>query len=260
MIIDHPTVFKTIGAFTALFTVSYLGLSYYRKTRPHFYMRVPTNSKEEEELYIAENATMPVSFVHAVGAIGLCSYSLYTNPSAIYLINTPFQNEVMRFSMGYFIYDLVHMFQYQFQWEYFLHHAIALCYWTSMLYLNRGGYLAMVGLLVSEITNPMQVLWSVSRKNKFYHIYDALSPIFTYYYITMRCGVIPILFTYNAYDLLTNKNYDIPFKWKSFWLINLVLFCYGSAVWSRSLYKGYHKWRKKMQEAEQEALTNPPKN
>lgn len=254
MIIDHPTVLKTIGAFTALFTVSYLGLSYYRKTRPHFYMRVPTNSQEEEELYIAENATMPVSFAHAVTCIALSAYSLSTNPSATYLINTPLQNQIMRFSLGYFLYDTVHLFQYRFQWEYFLHHMIAISYWTSMIYLNRGGYMGMLGLLIAEITNPIQVLWSVSRKNKFYHIYDAISPVFTYYYITMRCGVIPIINFYQAYDLMTNPNYDIPYKWRYFWLANLVLFTYGSAVWSRSLYRGYKKWRKRMREAEQESL------
>ena len=179
------------------------------------------------------------SMAHAVSVIGLTAYGLWHGPHWND-VNTLYQNQVAMWSLGYFLFDTFYLFMHEFTREFFCHHAIIGGFLASCYHLNQGAYYALLGLLVGEITNPVQLIWSFARKNKLTKLYNALSPIFTIYFVSVRCVVIPIVTAAMNYHLFYNSSVEL--QWKLVWMalgwgMNLV-----SWWWCYMLWLGYKKY------------------
>ena len=75
-----------------------------------------------------------------------------------------------------------------FTWRHF-----ACClYAGTCLYLGIGAETAAVATVVGEVTNPMQQLWFISKDVGQLEFHGKLSPIFTYFFVIVRCVLTPI--------------------------------------------------------------------
>jgi len=72
------------------------------------------------------------------------------------------------------------------------HHFACCLYAASCLYLGIGAETAAVATVVGEVTNPMQNIWFISKDVGRMDVYGALSPVFTYFFIIVRCILTPL--------------------------------------------------------------------
>ena len=182
------------------------------------------------------------SMAHALTVIMLAGYALWTGPHWND-VNTSYQSQVTMWSLGYFLFDTIYLLTYEFSWEFLFHHLISAGFWSSCYYLNRGGYYGMLGLLVGEITNPVQIIWSFARRNNLTKLYNALSPIFTKYFIVVRCIAIPIVTLMMNYHMWHSST--APIGWRITWIIACWVMNCVSWWWCYILWRGYQKFLKR---------------
>lgn len=192
-------------------------------------------------------ASQIMSMSHAVSVIGLSAYALWTEPHWND-VNTSLQNKIAMWSLGYFVFDTLNVMIRDFSWEFLFHHVCSIGYWLSCYYLNRGGYYGMLAGFVGEITNPVQIIWTFAKKNQLTKLYNFLSPIFTFYFITIRCLVIPVLTVIMNYHMWYHST--APVYWKCGWITSSWLMNFGSWMWCYMLWNGYMKFKKREQEKE----------
>jgi hypothetical protein len=195
--------------------------------------------KKDVRLSFASQIT---SMAHAVSVLGLSAYALWTEPHWTD-INTPLQNKIAMWSLGYFLFDTLNILYRDFSWEFLFHHGCSSGFWLSCYHLNRGGYYGMIAGLVGEITNPVQIVWSFARKNRLTKLYNLMSPIFTVYFISVRCLVIPVMTAMMNYHMWYHSTAPVP--WRYFWIGTSWAMNVGSWIWCYMLWNGYRKFRQR---------------
>jgi hypothetical protein len=177
---------------------------------------------------------------HALGTLYL-STNIVLNDTPWTVYNSSAQNQMIAFSLGYFLYDTVYTCLLEWNNLFLIHHTAVGTYWVMCLQSNTGGYAGAIMMLMGECSNPIQLPWELSRRMKYTSISNFLSPIFTYSFITMRCGVLPIVSPYLWYRmyLLPEPNENYKLAWMGLGTGVII----ASMMWSKSLWKGYKKYK-----------------
>lgn len=186
-----------------------------------------------------------IAMTHALGSMALSirAISDWWNLSPDHIINTPAENLMMAFSLGYFLLDTAYLLFWENDPVFLIHHGIAIGFWTSNLWVNKAGYHPVHMLLLGEITNPIQIIWDFSRKYKIKGLFRALSPIYTYFFIFARCFMMPPL-TILHFRRIWGLS-EIELKWKILWSILAGAINLAGFYWSMLIWKGYRKKIKK---------------
>ena len=99
--------------------------------------------------------TYGFALFHAVSSSILCILNLSLRDTITYNVpNTLFDNIVIANSVGYFFTDLIKCI-YLYDYLFVAHHAVSLIFILLSYFYNMGSYLAITGLFVGEITNPI---------------------------------------------------------------------------------------------------------
>eukprot|EP00455_Lapot_gusevi_P054414 TRINITY_DN871_c0_g2_i2.p1 TRINITY_DN871_c0_g2~~TRINITY_DN871_c0_g2_i2.p1 ORF type:complete len:279 (+),score=67.87 TRINITY_DN871_c0_g2_i2:104-940(+) len=237
-----------------------LGISYYiLKNTPRFNLHL-----EMEPIY---GASRCVSLVHGLWTTyytlpevwGLSLSDAYRMLNAV---NTDRQNRIIRFSCGYFIFDLFFMIFVERDIVFILHHILALTLWGSSLSYGRAAVQAMVGLFWGEVTNPLQSLFWLAKRTNNESMVQFLSPIFTWGFLFCRVLALPYYaFATSFYLVTTSEPMVVPFAWRAVWAFLFCAAMFGSWLWAYALVKGYMKMKQKLaspKEEETDALVLEP--
>ena len=179
-----------------------------------------------------------VSILHALGAVGLSCKILLTDTRWT-IQSTPLQQHMMLTSLGYFIYDIGYIALFEPGWTFVLHHLTSMIFFGTGCYFRMGGYNCANMFLFGELTNPLQLVWTVCQRHKLEKAADFISPIFTWSFIIFRCLIMPAISIYHLPWMWTNLpiNNIVLGVWTG---INIALNITGF-WWSYILWKGYQK-------------------
>ena len=106
------------------------------------------------------------------------------------------QLEVLDFSRGYFIYDLLKMIIYKKYRNnaYIAHHLCLLYFFHFFKKYNLGDFF-IESLFLGEVTNPILQIWSISKQSNNKILFRYINHLFVVIYSLFRFILIPI-FTY----------------------------------------------------------------
>lgn len=142
-----------------------------------------------------------VSYMHGIvstastAAVVLMDGAHYNQP------NTLADTAVMIHSFVYFVFDTFQMIMWRFNTVYILHHVVTMIAIGTFLYGGIGGRAVVLGLLMGEITNPLQRMHKVylirhqySEASRNSLVRRRLQRAFSLSFLFMRVIVIPCVF------------------------------------------------------------------
>ena len=186
-------------------------------------------------------ANQGMSMVHACFMILVSSYGLLTEPHWN-VINTPLQTWMAKVSVGYFVTDQLRIIIYDHDSMIFtFHHLLAAGYLASTLYLGKGGFLSIISAFMAEITNPLQIIWATARQNQLTRVYNWSTPIYTWTFLVVRCGIIPVVTVYVYHYLLTER--PVADHWLYWWMFSSGCLNVAGWFWSCLIWRGYQKFK-----------------
>ena len=160
-------------------------------------------------------------------------------------INSAYQDWIIEFSLGYFIYDFVYILLAEPDILFIFHHSFSLITWWSSRYiLHSGGMSVLIALGYAETTAPLFTLWWVSKRAHWDRIFAIVSPLFTVSFTIVRCIVLP----YKSREMLPVFLYGaryMPYTWSFIWFMIFGLAILGGMVWTKQLVRGLIKYYKK---------------
>ena len=171
-----------------------------------------------------------VAFYHSLLCIFLTSTSFIYN-TVDYEPISAFRSDILIFSLSYFIYDLYHVIYSKFDKLFIVHHILCILTIISVLLLNNLGILVSQCLFIGEITNPLQITWSISRVLNYNKITDYIFPIFSFNFIIVRTFVIPYYHYLLLKDMFGNSYTIINYTLIIISLIGNI----GSLMWVRAI-------------------------
>ncbi|XP_031480595.1 TLC domain-containing protein At5g14285-like [Nymphaea colorata] len=203
----------------------------------------------------AESASCVISLAHGTPVAVMAARSLLHHqerlPSSFAAANTPFQNEVLDFSLAYFSTDLLHYVLFHPDDVLFIAHHLATGFvLATCRYLVSHGACAVLGLLLlAEVTSFCQNVWTLARARRGESAFarklcDLLSPPFYVYYSVVR-GIIAPIFTYKmgAFYLSGKADGVIP-RWLCWsWMIVVVTAIAVSILWISNLWAELYQKR-----------------
>ncbi|KAL1206027.1 TLC domain-containing protein [Cardamine amara subsp. amara] len=151
-----------------------------------------------------EASSCLISIFHGTPAVFLASRAVFSSSSNTFSsANTAAQNNVLDFSVAYFLTDLLHYIVFYRSDVLFIgHHLATLFVFLTCRFLVFHGACAILGLLIlAEVTSACQNAWTLAgaRKNDpesriAVKVYDLLSPPFYAYYSIVRGVLGPLFF------------------------------------------------------------------
>jgi len=150
---------------------------------------------------------------------------------------------IITFSLSYFFYDLYHVYRLK-SYMFLVHHSLSILFIWFFFYLNFSTIILM-NLLISEFTTPLLNVWILTKEKK-YPIFYQINGFFTYFYIFIRGIILPI---FTIYSMITMYNEEKMHK-VFFYLLSCMgmVINVGNLLWSKNLFIGYLKWKKKQSE------------
>ena len=139
-----------------------------------------------------------VSFIHGLFAFMFTCYAFLLHRTECGELNTPFQRNVMIWSMSYFTYDLICMhYEGLLDTAMMIHHPLCMFGLFLPTYENISGNFCLMAIFISEISNPpmtMRHLFRLTgrRYTKGYEVAE-ISFICLYVYGRIIAG-IPIIY------------------------------------------------------------------
>jgi len=135
-----------------------------------------------------------VSLVHGFMAFMFAAYHVTMMRTECGELNTPYQRNVMVFSMSYFTYDLIAMYlEGLLDTAMTIHHPLCVLGLFLPLYENISGNFCMMAIFISEISNPPMTIRHIFRLTgrRYTKGYEAaeLSFILLYVYGRIIAGV-----------------------------------------------------------------------
>lgn len=178
---------------------------------------------------------------HALSSLYLSSRVLFGTDPMWTINNTPAQNHMLANSIGYFIYDFIYINSCEFSWIFNAHHLITLTCIGTQYYFNITGYQGAQLIFLGEITNPIQIIWDVTRIHRSnsaicQYIYDELTPLHVYFFLLIRGLVLPVASLYHNYIWITSP---IDQRLAKLWLILTLLLNGASCWWIRMIKTKY---------------------
>lgn len=226
------SIIKTTG-----FTCYWIGIH----SLTHMFIKHKYSNKDSRPLtrLLASRCT---SMLHACGTLCMCSYILLTEPHWT-LLNSPLQTLLAQTSLSYFIYDTLYMSLFEPDILFFLHHLGGAALSGMVAYTGLGGYYWVLGILLGEISNPLQLTWEVSRRTGRKDLYKKLTPYYTYTFLTLRVGVIPLFIPILIKHASKQENLSVTYKMCLYTL--MIGLTVGSWPWCWALWNGYKRFLKK---------------
>lgn len=196
--------------------------------------------KPEQERLVFHSAVNINSMIHAVGMILGCGYHLWTGPFWN-VENTEGQTLMAQYSFSYFLADSINTVLFdRDSWIYLIHHGLSMGYLGSNLYLGQGGFVTMASGFAGEITNPLQIVWHYSKKNKIRRVERVITPIYTVAFFLVRFFGIPTMTYVINRRLLEGE--IVPLFWAKVWLGCSLGLNLAGLYWCYRLIRGYFKY------------------
>lgn len=155
--------------------------------------------------------------------------------------NTDSQVNLFLFGLSYFIAHTLFLLSHRKYTVFLIHHIITGIALSAGLYLGQLGPILVWSYFLGEVTNPVQLAWQISREWNCIQFYSWISPIFTKYFVTVRCLIIPIA-TYYLNGLIWTKTTINP-TWKITMTTTSLIMNVAGYVWSYWLVQGYLKFQ-----------------
>ncbi|XP_050206892.1 TLC domain-containing protein At5g14285 [Mercurialis annua] len=197
-----------------------------------------------------------MSLTHGTPVVILAMHSLLQIQTAHSFAspNTTFHNSVLEFSMAYFLADLLHyLLFFPNDILFILHHAATLYVFVTCRYVVRyGGYEILVLLILAEVTNPLQNVWSIAGLRQAddpyaARLFQVLSTPFLVFYSVVR-GVLGPLFVVKMGVFYFGGEGDglIPrWAWIS-WMVVIVTAILVSILWVSNRWGYWFRERNRM--------------
>jgi hypothetical protein len=169
-----------------------------------------------------------VSFVHGLFCIWFSVSELITMPK-LGAANSEFQEIVLCWTLGYFIYDFFCMIAFGiYDTGIVLHHALVITADASCVLSGAGGTEAMMGYFVSEFTNPLlhlkEILRLLNQKNTQFYFYAEISFFLAYFFSRYLIG-IPAIY------LIVTSNEVILFERVAGLGLEIMFLYWGWKMW-----------------------------
>ena len=141
------------------------------------------------------------------------------------------QIKLIHFSASYFIYDSIFILINKIDLMFLAHHFLILLIYYITVSNNIGAKFIIYSIFLGEITNPLQITWSISRVLNYNKITDYIFPIFSFNFIIVRTFVIPYYHYLLLKDMFSNSYTIINYTLIIISLIGNL----GSLIWVRSI-------------------------
>ena len=168
------------------------------------------------------------------------SHALLTIMGSLYFIMTETwesdtfndnQLKLIYFSASYFIYDSIFILINKCDLMFLAHHFLILLIYYITINNNIGAKFIIYSIFLGEITNPLQITWSISRVLNYNKITDYIFPIFSFNFIIVRTFVIPYYHYLLLKDMFSNSYTIINYTLIIISLIGNL----GSLMWVRAI-------------------------
>ena len=180
-----------------------------------------------------------VAFIHSVIAVILYSinfiYYEYDKEwdSSLNILSI----HSISISIGYFIYDLYHVYLINYNKMFIKHHLLSIGTLILTYYLNIGSKIITLMILLGELSNPFQTSWYLARKLNYEKIEKILFPLYCFPFIIIRTAITPyilisILYHHhtNIYILLICSVFFLGLYGSLFWTKKLISICYNRYI------------------------------
>ena len=196
----------------------------------YFYLR-ETMSSRSETIWVTNRV---VSMVHALLTSLTAVWWLYQTGSEFSYTDptTPWQMEIMYFSMSYFIVDLAYLVIVEWSLVYVVHHLCCLLVWWYILVLGRYGSLALFGLFWGETTNPVVLWWSLSKRFGRQNLAKWLFRLMLFMFIPIRSVIIPVISVRAMSEIWASEHGIIT---PMVMILSIVILVLGGIWWSYRL-------------------------
>jgi hypothetical protein len=154
-----------------------------------------------------------VSLTHAILTIlGSLYFIVYDNYGDTFSTN---KLCLIKISSAYFIYDCLFMIIHNLLFNgrssiiFLSHHLIILSVYYITTTYDYGSKLVIFTLFWGELTNPLQIIWVLSRYLTYKKIEAYIFPVFSFNFMIIRSMVIPYM-NYTIIKSLMNNKYYYP--------------------------------------------------
>jgi hypothetical protein len=147
-----------------------------------------------------------VSAVHGLFCIWFSTSELL-NGLKLGAENSEFQEIVLCWTLGYFLYDLICMIIFGiYDTGIILHHALVITADLSCILSGKGGTEAMMGYFVSEFTNPLlhlkEMLKLLNQKDTQFFFVAEISFFFAYFFSRFLIGIPAIYLIVTSHEVI----------------------------------------------------------
>ncbi|XP_052187145.1 TLC domain-containing protein At5g14285-like [Diospyros lotus] len=205
-----------------------------------------------------EASSCLISLAHGTPAVVLAVFSTLPhrqnqNPHPFSSANTAFQNQVLEYSIAYFLTDLFHYLLFVPADAIFVGHHLATAYVliTCRYIIHHGAFAILSLLAIAEVTSGCQNAWTLARLRHAASpeaavIYEFLSPVFYSFYSVVR-GVIGPLFVYKMGVFYSGGGAgDLIPKWAWIsWMVLIVAAILVSILWVSRLWVDFYSRRRR---------------
>jgi len=237
---DRPNIASSVTGFASVYCASY----YLLRNLPRLGLSKPNDAilaMSRVASLIHSTVTTFLSVPRAQGIEGILRDAEK--------LNTPFLNNIISFSTGYFIVDLAQLLLFEPDVLFIAHHVITL----TILLVSRlsaggrgtAGTGPMVAFFLGEFTTPLQNLWWLFKRAGRDGVANAISPVYTALFLLFRCVLLPCYVIPISVRMLqgTGVRSLQPF-WARVWAVQFLLALVGGWLWARSLFQGWLKVRR----------------
>ncbi|KAL2653182.1 hypothetical protein R1flu_021310 [Riccia fluitans] len=233
MLNDSPVLWKSAGVFAAVYLLGFFMIFKNWKGRPRF-----------------DAASCGISLLHGTLVAILALQDLWQSEWKLDAPNTQRQNQIMEYSMAYFIIDLLnYVYAAPDDFLFIGHHIATFTYMFSCRYFTLHGATSVMCLIAAgEATSPVQNIWTLARMARTEsdvakRIYTSLSPFFTFYFTLVRGIFGPyLIYKLGKFYLPGGADAVVP-RWLAFcWMFKTSFAIFGSMVWVYKLWVGLFKF------------------
>ena len=192
--------------------------------------------KEGEQRFMINSSCVALchGFIVFIGA----TQQVLSNPYVLDAKNTDAQENILSFSTGYFIVDVVFLLIYcPKELLYMAHHVVCLLYMMSCASVGHGSYSVMALMALGEVSNPWHNMWHILHeilKEKDAPMWAkkanaVVEPMLNGTFAIARLVGSPIMSLHLAYTFLfTPISENIPYSLCVFWSLVAVGVVIGS--------------------------------
>ncbi|CAM6119970.1 unnamed protein product [Calypogeia fissa] len=226
-------LWNSMALFTVVYAFAYFVVFKRWKGRPRF-----------------DAASCGISLVHGTISAILAARDISTTAWVLDAPNTLRQNQIMEYSMAYFVIDLLnYLYAAPDDYLFIGHHIATFTYMFSCRYYTGFGATSVMCLIAAgEATSPVQNIWTIARMARqesplALKVYTNLSPFFTFYFTLVRGILGPYLVWELGKFYMVGKADAVVPRWLAYcWMFKIAFAIFGSMIWVYKLWMGLIKF------------------